>query len=149
MLRKLALLVITLWVGSLWMTGLSASILFDTIKDRQQAGLVAGHLFTAVSYLGLVCGVFLLIQRWVENGKASLKQSFFWIVIVMLMLILIGHYGIQAHLVQLKESAYPVDVMSSEYASQFGAWHGVSGAIYLIECLLGVALVLKSVAHNN
>jgi len=28
MLRKLPLIVITLWVGGLWMTGLTASILF-------------------------------------------------------------------------------------------------------------------------
>jgi hypothetical protein len=35
-------------------------------------------------------------------------------------------------------------VMQSTHASQFATWHGVSGAVYLIECLLGVALVINS-----
>ena len=141
---KIALVVITFWVGGLWMTGLSASILFDTIKDRQLAGSVAGQLFTAVSYIGMVSASFLLFQRFVEDKKASFKQVYYWIIIVMLLLILIGFFGSQSHLAQLKTDAYPVDVMHSQYASEFAAWHGVSGAVYLIECLLGIALVLKS-----
>ena len=144
MLRKLSLIVITLWVGALWMTGLSASILFETISDRQLAGEVAGRLFTTVSYIAFASGTFLLIQQWVENKTSVFKQSYFWIVSAMLLLAVIGHFGVQAHLIQLKENAYPISVMQSEYARQFASWHGVSGAFYLIECLLGIALVLKS-----
>lgn len=144
MLRKFSLIVITLWVGALWMTGLSASILFETIADRQLAGEVAGRLFTTVSYIAFVSGTFLLIQQWFEHKTFVFKQSIFWVVSTMLLLAVIGHFGIQAHLAQLKENAYPTNVMHSEYASQFATWHGVSGAFYLIECLLGIALVLKS-----
>jgi hypothetical protein len=144
MLRKLTWLVITLWVGGLWITGLTASVLFDTINDRQLAGSVAGQLFEMVSYIGIASGLFLLGQCLVEHGLKSLKQPYVRIISVMLLLILIGYFGIQAHLAQLKADAYPVDVMQSSYASQFAAWHGVSGVIYLIECLLGVALVIKS-----
>ena len=42
-------LLLTLWVGALWMTAITASVLFHTISDRQLAGLVAGKLFTIVS----------------------------------------------------------------------------------------------------
>ncbi len=148
MLRKLSWVVITFWVGSLWMTGLSASILFDTIQDRQLAGEVAGHLFSTVSYIAYASGVFLLIQDWLENKAAAFKQSYFWIVLAMFLLAFIGHFGIQAHLVQLKAMAYPTNVMQSEYATQFSTWHGVSGAVYLLECVLGLALVLKSHAKR-
>ena len=143
MLRKLSIVVVTFWVGSLWMAGLTASMLFDVIQDRAFAGVVAGHLFAMVSYIGLGCGLYLLLQRWLEVKNQSVKQVYFWIVFAMLCLIVIGFFGIQAHLAQLKADAHPVAVMQSEYASQFAAWHGVSGVVYLLECLLGLALVLN------
>jgi len=91
----------------------------------------------------------LLLQRWLELKRASFKQSGFWIVLAMVCLIIVGYFGIQAHLAQLKASAYPVAVMQSEYASQFAAWHGVSGVVYLLECLLGLALVLDILAIKH
>lgn len=144
MLRKLTRLVITFWVGGLWITGLSASILFDTISDRQLAGSVAGQLFEMVSYIGIASGLLLLAQRFAEFGMPSLKQRYVWIIGAMLLLILVGYFGIQSHLAQLKADAFPFEVMQSEYAKQFAIWHGVSGVIYLMECLLGAALVLIS-----
>ena len=144
MLRKLTPIVIVFWVGGLWMTGISASILFDTIKDRQLAGNVAGHLFTTVSYIGMASAFYLLTQQFFGQKKTSFKQSYSWIVFLMLLLIVVGQYGIQPLLARLKENALPLDVMSSQYASQFTAWHGVAGFVYLVECLLGIALVLKS-----
>ena len=144
MMRKLTPVVVTLWVGSLWMTSFSASILFDTIADRQLAGHVAGRLFTTVSYIGMASGLYLLAQYFFENKIAGLKSSYFFVVFLMLLLVLIGHYGIQPLLAQMKVDALPADVMSSGYASRFAAWHGVAGVIYLVECLLGVVLVLKS-----
>lgn len=144
MWRKLTALVITFWVGGLWITGLSASILFDTINDRQLAGTVAGQLFEMVSYIGIASSLLLLVQRFIEFGMSSVKQRYVWIIGTMLLLILVGYFGIQSHLAQLKADAYPVEVMQSDYAKQFAIWHGVSGVIYLVECLLGVALVLIS-----
>lgn len=144
MLRKISLIVITLWVGGLWMTGLAASILFDTIPDRSLAGNVAGQLFTTISYIGLVCGFLLLIEHFIHYQSVIIKQSYSWILIAMLLLIAIGQFGIQPLLTQIKADALPVNVMNSEYARSFAAWHGVAGVVYLVECLFGVALVLKA-----
>lgn len=143
MARKLTLIVITLWVGALWMTGFTAYMLFDTLSDRQTAGQVASRLFTLVSYIGMASAFYLLIQRLVEFGTAALKQSYFWAILVMLLLVLAGHFGIQPLLAQLKASALPNDVMSSVFATRFSTWHGVSSVAYVIECLLGFVLVLK------
>lgn len=144
MARKLTLIIITLWVGALWMTGLAAYVLFDTLSDRQTAGHLAGRLFTIVSYIGMASAFYLLIQRLVEFGTTALKQSYFWAVLVMLLLVLAGHFGIQPLLAQLKASALPNDVMHSVFSSRFSAWHGVSSVAYVIECLLGFVVVLKA-----
>lgn len=141
---RLNLIVITLWVGALWMTGLSAYVLFDTLQDKQLAGSLAGRLFTIVSYIGMASALYLLIQRLMDYGTSALKQSFFWAVLVMLLLVLAGHFGIQPLLAQLKADAMPADVMHSVFASRFKNWHGVASVAYLAECLLGFVLVLKA-----
>lgn len=137
-------LLLTLWVGALWMTAITASVLFQTIADRQLAGMVAGKLFTIVSYIGLVSGVWLIIQRLASDGFSAFKQSLFWVVFLMWVLVLIGEFGIQPLLAQLKASALPNDVMQSVFASRFKTWHGIASIAYLVECLLGVWLVVKS-----
>ncbi len=135
---------ITLWVGALWMTAMTASVLFRTIPDRQLAGLVAGKLFTIVSIIGIVCGLWLLLQRLASDGFSAVKQSLFWVLLVMWVLVLVGEFGIQPLLAQLKASALPNDVMQSVFASRFRTWHGVASIAYLVECLLGLWLVIKS-----
>jgi len=144
MLSRLNLIVITLWVGALWTTGLSAYVLFDSLQDKQLAGSLAGKLFTVVSYIGMASGFYLLIQRLLDYGTGALKQGFFWAVFVMLLLVLAGHFGVQPILTQLKADAMPSDVMHSIFAERFGKWHGVASVAYLVECLLGFVLVLKA-----
>lgn len=126
------------------MTGLTAYILFDTLQDKQLAGSLAGKLFTIVSYVGMASGFYLLIQRLMDHGTGALKQSFFWAVFVMLLLVLAGHFGIQPILAQLKADAMPNDVMHSVFASRFNTWHGIASVAYLVECLLGFVLVLNA-----
>lgn len=136
--------VLTLWVGALWMTGITASVLFQNIADRQLAGLVAGKLFTIVSYIGIGSGLWLLIQRLAADGFSAFRQSLFWIVLLMWILVLVGEFGIQPLLAQLKASALPNDVMQSVFASRFKTWHGIASVAYLVECVLGLWLVIKS-----
>ncbi len=140
-----ALVLITAWVGALWAIGyLAAPVLFYTLGDKQMAGLLAGKMFGWVAYLGMVSAFYLLIHRVMQVGMPALKQAFFWVVLVMLLLTLAGQYGIQPVLAQLKTQAGAVDVMQSVFADRFRAWHGIASISYLLESLLGIVLVLKS-----
>ena len=142
---KLALLVMTLWEGALWAVGyLVAPTLFSALSDRQLAGSLAGKMFTLVAYIGVGSAFYLLIHRLANFGTTALKQGFFWAVVVMLILTLFGHFGIQPLIAQLKAQAMPADVMHSIFASRFKAWHGIASIAYLIESLLGLVLVLKA-----
>ena len=144
MLARVNLIVITLWVGALWMTGLTAYVLFDSMQDKQLAGSLAGKLFTIVSYIGMVSAFYLLIQRLLDYGTGALKQSYFWAVFVMLLLILAGHFGIQPILAQLKIDALANNITQSVFASRFKTWHGVASVAYLLQCLLGFVVVLRA-----
>ena len=143
---KVALITITLWVGALWAIGLiAARVLFNALpEDKQLAGMLAGRMFVVVSYIGIGSAFYLLIQRLVRTGTSALKQGFFWLVLVMLLLTLAGHFGIQPILASLKQQALPSDVMQSVFADRFRTWHGIASIAYLVECLLGIFLVLRS-----
>ncbi len=144
MSQKITLVVITFWVGALWAIGFVAYVLFKSLPDNHQlAGNLAGQLFTIVRYIGMVSAFYLLIQRLLDYGTSALKQAYFWALLVMLLLVLAEHFGIQPILAQLKTEALPSDVMHSIFAERFGKWHGVASVAYLVECLLGFVLVLK------
>ena len=126
------------------MTGITAYTLFQALDDTKLAGSLAGKLFEIVSYIGIASAIFLMIQRLLSYSTGALKQSYFWAIFVMFLLVLAGHFGIQPLLAQLKASAMPADVMHSVFADRFRAWHGIASVAYVIECLLGVVLVLKA-----
>lgn len=134
---------VTLWVGSLWAIGyLTAPALFRYLPDRALAGTVAGHLFGYVAFIGLGCGIYLLIFRLTHAGLGALRQSFFWIVVLMLALTVAGEFGVQPVLASLKEQALPRQVMESVFRDRFAVWHGVASILFLIQSLLGLLLVL-------
>jgi len=144
----LAAWALTLWVGGLWAVGyLAAPTLFYSLDDRVLAGMLAGRMFGYIAWAGLVCGVWLLLFRLVRLGGAALKQGFFWIVLIMLLLSLAQQFGIQPILQQLKDQALPKDVMESLFRDRFAAWHGISSAVYLIQSLLGLAAVAKQASR--
>lgn len=135
---------VTLWVGGLWTIGLVvAPFLFHTLTDRAQAGLLAGNLFTAITYIGFGCAVYLLLYRLALYGSYALRQLFFWAMLLMLVLAAAGHFGIQPIMAGLRQQALPSEVMQSIFRDRFAAWHGVSSVLYLIECLLGLVLVVQ------
>jgi hypothetical protein len=143
---SLALVLITAWVGGLWAIGyLAAPALFYTLgENRQLAGNLAGTMFTWVAYLGLFSGIYLLAHRVARYGLNAFKQAFFWTALVMLLLTLFGHFGVQPMIAQLKAQAMPADVMHSVFRDRFATWHGVASIAYLVESLLGLVLVFKA-----
>ncbi len=143
--RHLAALSTTLWVGGMWMLGyVVVPALFKLLPDRQLAGRVAGELFTSLAYLGIGCALYLLIYQLRQHGRAALQRALFRVTLTMLLLVLIGQFVLQPILGGLKAQALPLDVMQSALASQFKTWHAVSGVLYLIQSLLGAALVIAA-----
>jgi hypothetical protein len=139
-----ALLAATAWAGGLWGVGyLAVPVLFSAQPDRMLAGMLAGNMFTLVAYLGMICGAYLLAYLLATSGRAALRQTLFRVVLAMLLLALVMQFGIQPVMANLKAEALPLDVMHSEFASQFKTLHGVSAILYLLQSLLGAVLALK------
>ncbi len=148
--RHLAVLSATLWVGGMWVTGyLAVPVLFQTLTDRQLAGLLAGRMFTGMAFVGIVCALYLLTYQLHQFGQMVWKQKNFLLTIAMLALLLVGQFAIQPVMADLKSQVFPLDVMQSALAGQFKTLHGLASILYLIQSLLGVALVVNLPAAKN
>lgn len=142
--HHLSSLAVAAWVGGLWAIGyLAVPVLFNAQPDRQLAGMLAGQMFEALGYVGIVCGTYLLLQRLLMSGKAALCESLFLLVAAMLVISLLIQFGIQPLMADLKIQALPQEVIQSAYADRFKVWHGISSVLYLIQSLLGAVLVIK------
>lgn len=136
---------LVLWVGGMWAVGyVAAPVLFSKLSDKLLAGALAGRLFEVMAWIGIVAAAYLLIYRVARDGAAVLKTLFFWILIAMLVLTLIGQFGIQPILQGLKDQAMPRAVMESVFADRFRHWHGVSSILYLLQSGLGLLLVWRA-----
>jgi len=139
-----ALLTVSAWVGGLWAIGyVAVPVLFQTLPDRMQAGLLAGKMFTLIAYIGLSSASYLLAHQLNEFGKTAHKQLVFRVVAAMLLLTLISQFGLQPIMADLKAQALPDEVMHSAFADRFKILHGVSSILYLAQSLLGAWLILK------
>jgi len=131
---------LTLWVGGMWITGyMVAPMLFSVLDDRMLAGMLAGKMFTAMSYIGLICvGLLLLIQVRKPTAKGW-KEWRRWILLAMLLVILIGEFVLQPMMAELKHQGL---VEGSEAMQRFGMLHGVASLLFLFNSLAGLALVV-------
>ena len=141
----LASFLLVMWVGSLLALGaIAAPVLFSALDDKQLAGMLAGKMFVVGAWVGITSGIYLLLYRLVREGARALKSLFFWVVVLMLLLTLAGHFGVQPILQNLKNQALPLAVMQSVFADRFSQWHGISRILWIIQSVLGVVLVWRS-----
>lgn len=135
--------VVTLWVGTLWTVGLLvAPTLFHYLSDRVLAGSIAARLFNYTALIGMACGAYLLLFRLIRFGGQALRQAFFWVSLAMLCLTLIGQFGVQPIMEALRAQAWPQQIAQTVLRERFATWHGVASVLYIIDCALGLVLVL-------
>lgn len=140
----LATIATTAWVGGLWAVGyLAVPVLFHAQPDRQLAGMLAGQMFIVLGYLGMTCGSYLLIQHVIVTKQSFSKPQ--WIILVMLLITLTLHFGIQPLMADMKAQVFPLDIMLSNQADSFKRLHGISSIFFLLESLLGGYLVVKRI----
>lgn len=142
-LAGLESVLLTLWIGGLWIIGyLVVPTLFAVLDDRHTAGLLAGKLFQTINFVGLGIGTFLLISVLMSSGEQRfnlmLRKWRVWVIATMLLVIAVAAFVIQPMMQELKLQGL---VEGSVEASQFGRLHGVSSILFLLNSLLGLLLV--------
>jgi hypothetical protein len=128
-------ILLTLWVGALWTIGyIVAPALFANLEDRSQAGTLAGVMFEIVAYLGMVCAVLLLFFNQARNRGRRVNWRAV-VLFVMLLLVVLGQFLLAPMMADMR-------VVETADSRAFVALHGVASIVYLINSVLGLALVV-------
>jgi len=132
MVPALERILLTLWAGSLWVTGfMVAPVLFATLEDRVLAGTLAGELFSITAWIGLVCGGLLLALNAV-NYRAFNRRGL--LLAGMLLLVVVGQFVLAPMIAGLREQGLAG-------SPRFGQLHGLAGVLYVITSLFALLLV--------
>lgn len=142
--QSLEHILLTLWVGGLWVTGLVfAPVLFHSY-ERMVAGDIAGRLFSSMALVSLGCGVLLLAMAVARNGRGAWRDWRVAVLLCMLTITVIGEFGLGPRMRELKEFAahHPP---ATEAWLEFGRLHGVASVLFLTNSLLGLVLVILGI----
>lgn len=136
-------LCVTAWAGALWTVGLLVMpVLFATALERTPLVAVQGRLLLFVAMLGMACGAYLLLFRLLRFGGHALRQLFFWVVLLLVLLVLgqqfLGHTLLQS----LKAQGTLHHWLELGLRDRSTTWSGLPSLVYLVQCALAVPLVL-------
>jgi len=132
---------LTLWVGGLWVTGLVVAPVLFRNYERMVAGDIAGHLFAAMSWLGMLCGALLLVFSVVRARQRVWRDWRAGVLVIMLAFTVIGEFGLAARMRELKE-LMTLPPVAPAVLSEFGRLHGIASLLFLVNSALGLVLVI-------
>jgi hypothetical protein len=133
------------WIGGLWVVGvLAAPILFQQL-DTATAGRVAGVMFRAMAWVGIVAGIYLMLHILWAEGLRAFQAAALWLVLGMLALTLVNHFAIFPIIAAVKPQMR--SAAEGVFGGGFQSWHTISSLIYLIQSLLGLVYVARGDAR--
>ncbi len=135
---------VTIWVGGMLAVAVTVFMLFNKIADRSLAGEVAGSLFATLNFVGIVCAAVLIVIFLKYRRLTTHKHWRLWVLALMLIVIAVSQWGIRPKMdaliaLQLTEQE---PIKHENYRKQFARLHAGAGSLYLINCILGMSLVV-------
>lgn len=129
--RRLGLLAAALWWGSLTAIGfLAVPLLFQNASSPAVAGQLAARLFEAQMWLGIGCGLLLLMTARDRDGTAAMDWAGGAVAYVLL--------GLLAALLQ--EFAIAPKIVARQ---DLGFWHTAGTAAYALQWLCALVVFWK------
>jgi hypothetical protein len=146
---RLRLAVAGLWTVSLWTVGIAAATLSAVIADRAQFGAIVSELFRKEAWFALACGLAMLVLLR-RDAVLDARQRRAGMILTVLMLVCVAvYFGLQPKMAALREAAGPGGVMASEVRKQFMMLHFGSMIAHLVQAVIGIVLVLKSLSPKK
>ena len=134
---RLGLLAAALWWGSLTAIGfLAVPLLFAHASSPAVAGSLAAKLFQAQMWVGVGCGLLLLMTARRADGTATMEWAGGAVVYVLL--------GLLAALVQ--EFAIAPKIVARQ---DLRFWHTAGTAAYAVQWLCALVVFLKLTAYSR
>ena len=142
-LHKLSIIISSLWVGGLWSMLMVTTILFNKIPSSYIAGAIANDMFAFMNLFGMFSSGFLLTFGFRKENLSFIRTITFWLLIIMLSITIISYFGINPILENFRDNSISKEIIESVFVNRYSTWHGIASTAFLIECFLGIFLILK------
>ncbi|MBU3582097.1 DUF4149 domain-containing protein [Polynucleobacter sp. AP-Capit-er-40B-B4] len=151
--QRIYSLLLGLWVGGLLTIGfLVVPTLFSSLGDRQVAGMVAANLFKSTAYISVLISIVLMVlaNYFVRVGKPQYRIDRL-LLLGMLACAICAAFIIIPWMNSLRDQALylGLSVRESTHAVLFSRLHGGSTAIYMLQSILGIALVWRTTKNAD
>ena len=142
--RFIRVLTLVVWLGGIvFFSFVVAPAAFSTLTPtpggRHLAGNIVNQSLSHLHWMGLVCGMFLLIS------SATLHKSFFrpeiYLVVIMLILTVLSQFWIMPRMEHLRAASPDIEDASPSARSEFDSLHRVSVFAEGGALLLGLGVV--------
>jgi uncharacterized membrane protein len=148
LVRYLMLLSLVVWIGGLiFFAFVLAPTVFAVLPTRQLAGSVVSRSLGFMHWMAISCGVVFAITSMIDsrivNGVAEPFAARNLIVYAMIILTLVGMFGIASRMLALREQMNPIDAVPHDDARrvEFNRLHHWSTRIEGSVLVLGLALL--------
>lgn len=129
-----------LWIGGMWIIGILVTPILFKMLGNAQAGAVAGKLFHAIGWIGIVAGVYLAIWWIWVDGLRAFQTARFWLIMGMLACTLINQFAVFPIISSIKPAVS--NATEGMFGGGLSSWHTISSLIYLVQSVFAVFYVL-------
>lgn len=150
LVRFLMLLSLVVWIGGLiFFAFVMAPALFNPaiLPTRQLAGNVVSRTLSVLHWIAICCGLIFAVTSMIDsrvvNGAAQPFAARNLLIYLMMILTLVGMFGIAARMQSLKEQMGTIDLVAQDDARrvEFNRLHVWSTRVEGTVLLLGLALI--------
>ena len=144
-LRTLEFLALSIWLGSdVFLSFVVAPGAFSVLASRDQAGAIVGYSLTRMHWLGVVCGVLILLSRFVRARSVTNLGSAATLFIVMMMLLtVISQLTVSPKMAKLRVQMGSIQATAADspLLAEFSRLHRVSVGLESAVLLTGFAVL--------
>ena len=151
--RALEFLGLSIWLGSdILLSFVVAPGAFSVLASRDQAGAIVGYSLTRMHWMGVICGILLLLFRVARTRSvASLAAPAALCVLLMMLLTITSQLTVSPKMAALRVQMGSVQATAADspLLAEFSRLHGVSVALESGVLLAGFAALYLFVRETS
>jgi len=153
LLRTLEFLGLSIWLGSdILLSFVVAPGAFSVLASRDQAGAIVGFALTRMHWMGVICGVLLLLFRVARTRSvASLAAPAALCVLLMILLTATSQLAVSAKMAALRGQMGSIQATAADspLLAEFSRLHSISVALETGVLLAGFAALYLFVRETT
>jgi uncharacterized membrane protein len=156
LLRTIEFLGLSLWLGSdVFLSFVVAPGAFSVLASRDQAGAIVGLALWRMHFIGVVCGIMILVARLLRTrSMGSLAASAALCVVLMILLTVVSQHTVSPRMAVLRTQMGSIEATSAEspLLAEFSRLHRISVSLesgVLLAGLAGLYLMVRELASKT